>query len=114
MQVTLEELQQFTPHADPVFLQAIIEGAGALERAGITTPLRLCHFLGQCAHETGGFALHRELTTWTPEQMCALWPARFKTKLDPRIIACRGDEQKLANLAYSSNEKLGNLGGDDG
>jgi putative chitinase len=69
-------------------------------------------FLAQTAHETAGYVIARENTRWTPEQMCALWPGRFKTRLDPRILACRGDEQRLANLAYGG--RLGNVDADDG
>jgi putative chitinase len=114
MRPTLEELQQFAQYANPNCLQAIVEGAAEMERMGINTPIRLAHFLGQCAHETNGFAVIREDTSWTAKQMCALWPSRFKTPLDPRIVMCKGDPDKLANLAYSNRQDLGNTGGDDG
>ena len=105
-------LREFAPNALPDYLEALISEPAALERAGLTTPLRLSHFLAQTAHETAGYVIARENTRWTPEQMCALWPGRFKTRLDPRILACRGDEQKLANLAYGG--RLGNVDADDG
>ena len=108
----LGALREFAPNAQPDYLDALVSEKAALERAGIITPLRLCHFLAQTAHETAGYVYVREYTKWTPEQMCALWPARFKTKLDPRILACRGDEQKLANLAYGG--RVGNVDADDG
>jgi putative chitinase len=105
-------LREFAPNALPDYLEALISEPAALQRAGLTTPLRLCHFLAQTAHETAGYVIARENTRWTPEQMCALWPGRFKTRLDPRILACRGDEQRLANLAYGG--RLGNVDADDG
>ena len=105
-------LRELAPNALPDYLEALISEPAALQRAGLTTPLRLSHFLAQTAHETAGYVIARENTRWTPEQMCALWPGRFKTRLDPRILACRGDEQRLANLAYGG--RLGNVDADDG
>ena len=111
---TEEELRQFAPGATSDYISAIVIGWPEIKRAGIDKPERFCEFLGQFAHETAGFTIVRENTSWTPEQMCRLWPSRFKTKLDPRIIACGRDPQKLANLAYGSRSDLGNEGGNDG
>lgn len=111
-----QELREFVGNrqVQPTYIAAIINGWPDLERAGINTPLRVCHFLAQIAHETGGFTILREYTNWTPEQMCRLWPSRFKTKLDPRIVKCRGNPQALANLAYAKRDDIGNEGGNDG
>jgi putative chitinase len=113
--VTENELRQFAPEASSDYLSALTLGWGPeIERAEINQPARFCEFLGQFAAETGGFTIVREWTTWTPEQMCRLWPTRFKTRLDPRILACGRDARKLANLAYAGRRDLGNQGGDDG
>ena len=112
-----QELRQLVaPHRpQETYIKALVAGWPDLDRAGINTPLRLAHFLAQIAHETGGFTILREYTNWTPQQMCELWPSRFKSRLDPRIALCKGDPEKLANLAYSGRSKdLGNQGGDDG
>jgi putative chitinase len=117
--VTRTDLQRFAPHALDGYLDALVAGWGALNSAGIDTPLRWCHFLAQIAHESGGLRLIRENTRWTPAQMKALWPSRFPLgAADPRIIAARGrqgeEEVHLANLAYSARADIGNEGGDDG
>lgn len=112
--LTEEELRQFAPSANSDYITALAMGWHELERAGINTSARVCEFLAQHAHETGGFTIVREKTTWTPDQMCRIWPSRFKTKLDPRIIAAGRDPVKLANLAYSARADLGNQGGNDG
>jgi predicted chitinase len=112
--LTAEELRQLCPKAREEEILAFIAAAPELERAGINTPLRMAHFLAQCCAETGGLAITRENTSWTPAQMCALWPGRFKTTFDPRILACRGDPEALANLAYGTRKELGNIDEGDG
>lgn len=109
-----QEIRQFAPRAIDPYVNALVHGWPEIERAGINSPIRFAHFMAQIAHETGGFIILRENTHWTPEQMCKLWPGRFKSRLDPRIVLCRGDDEKLANLAYSDRQDLGNQGGDDG
>lgn len=112
--ITVEELRLFAPSARTDYCEALVNGWGELERAGINTPARVAEALAQWAHETGGFTIVREATTWTPAQMCRLWPNRFKTQYDPRILACGRDAVKLANLAYAGRSNLGNQGGNDG
>jgi len=117
--ITAAQLHLFTPHAWPGYCDALAQGGTELTAAGLTTPLRIAHFLAQCAHETGGLTILRENTGWSGERMKALWPARFPLgKTDPRIILARRDPdeapRKLANLAYSGRTELGNQGGDDG
>jgi len=112
--VTREEIREFAPSALDDYVNALVEGWPLIVKAGINTPIRWCHFIAQAAHETGGFRIIRENTGWTAEQMVKLWPARFKSKLDPRILACRGEPEKLANLAYGSIPSLGNTEAGDG
>jgi len=114
----LDKLRAFAQSGLAVYLEALVNGRDELEKSGINTPLRLCHFLAQTAHETGGYTILRENTNWTAEQMCALWPKHFK-KGDKRVAkACSisgpDGARARANLAYSEREDIGNLGGDDG
>ena len=112
--LTAEELQQLCPRAGQGEIDALVQGASQLERAGINNPLRLAHFLAQVCAETGGLAIVREDTRWTAKQMCMLWPGRFKTIADPRILLCRNDAEKLAELAYGGRKDLGNVDEGDG
>jgi putative chitinase len=112
--ITAEELRQLSPKAGDEEIAAIVAGASNLDLAGINTPLRLAHFLAQICAETGGLAIRREDTSWTPAQVCMLWPSRFKTKLDPRILRCGSDPEKLAELAYGGRSDLGNVDEGDG
>lgn len=109
------ELRQYAASARKDYVDALVNGWSDLERAGVNTPARICEFLGQHAHETGGFTIVRENTRWTGDQMKRLWPHRFPLgAADPRIIAAGRDARKLANLAYSGRTDLGNRGGNDG
>lgn len=112
--ITEAELKRFAPSARQQYITALVNGWPELQRASINTPGRVCEFLAQIAHETGGMTIVREATCWTPEQICNLWPSRYKTRLDPRILACGKDPKKLANLVYSGRDDIGNCGGDDG
>ena len=112
--ITRAEILEFAPSAREDYVEALVSGWPWLVKAGLATPLRWSHFIAQAAHETGGFRIVREDTSWTAEQMCRLWPARFKTRLDPRILACQGDPRKLAILAYGTMKTLGNTEPEDG
>ncbi len=112
--LTEHELRQFAPNARGEYISALVNGIDALKSVGITKVRRLRPFLAVAAHETNGFTIVRENTTWTATQMCKLWPSRFKTTLDPRIAACGRDPIKLANLAYAKRDDIGNTGGNDG
>lgn len=115
------DIRRFAPRAKPFYVQAIVEGKAQFKAAGITTPLRWCHFMAQCHHETGEFTIVRENTKWSSARMCALWPSRFKST-DPvfqaKYAMCRGDdrEYKLAELAYGASARpdLGNCEEGDG
>ena len=113
-----DKLRAFAGSAREDYIAALVDGWPELVKSGIDTPLRLCHFLAQAAHETGGFTVVRENTNWTAEQMCQLWPSRFKEG-DKRVQRCwkldnPDRARELANLAYSARADIGNLGGDDG
>ena len=45
--VTAEELHRLYPRADHRYVEALVGGWSEIQRAGITTPLRWCHFLAQ-------------------------------------------------------------------
>jgi putative chitinase len=115
MEISEHELRQFVPNARGDYISAIINGLEEIKRVGgISKIRRLRPFLAEAAHETNGFTIVREDTSWTPAQMCRLWPSRYKSTFDPRILACGRDPVKLANLAYSNRKELGNIGGNDG
>jgi putative chitinase len=117
---TVADLKRFEPRAQQHYIDAILEGWPQIEAAGIAeSRLRFCHFIGQSAHETGGFTIVREQCTWRAERMCEIWPKRFKMT-DPifraRYAMAKGDDAALAEMAYGYKVRpdLGNNEDGDG
>ncbi|MCB0252095.1 MAG: hypothetical protein KDI55_00015 [Anaerolineae bacterium] len=117
-----DDIKKLAPRAHPDFVEVLTNDDGwnvITSIAEINTPLRLCHFLAQCLHETGDFTIIRERCTWSAERMAELWPHRFDAKsmtFRARHAACRGDEAALAEMAYGcrARKDLGNIQDGDG
>ena len=62
MQITSQQIRRIAPKAKnaDALAQCINQWAPTF---GITTPLRMAHFLAQCAHETMGFVLMTEMAS---------------------------------------------------
>lgn len=56
----LDAVRRVAPRAAQNYLLALQDGAALFQRHGITTGLRMAHFLAQALHETGGFTVLRE------------------------------------------------------
>lgn len=56
----LDAVRRVAPRAAQNYVQALQDGAALFQRHGITTALRMAHFLAQALHETGGFTVLRE------------------------------------------------------
>lgn len=70
----------------------------------INTPLRMCHFLAQCSHESAGFRLRLENLNYSAEALVKIFPKYF-----PTIIAATPfakNPQKIANKVYAN--RMGN------
>lgn len=80
------------------------------DKYGINNPLRMAHFLGTCAEETGNFTVFEENLNYSAERMHAVWPGEF-----PTIESAKPYEyqpEKLANFIYAG--KIGNTLPDSG
>ena len=61
MKITVEQLKRIAPLGKPSLLQGFAEtlsNEGA--QWGLTSPLAICHFVAQCAHESDGFRTFEE------------------------------------------------------
>ena len=70
----LAQALKITPIKAEEWIDAINE---TFERFDISTPERQACFLGQCAHESGGFATLKENLNYSAEGLTKVWPKRF-------------------------------------
>ena len=81
-------------------------------RFGITTPLRLAHFLSQASHESGGFRAFSENLNYSAKGLCAIFRKYFPSV----TIAMQYERkpEKIANRVYSSRMGNGNEASGEG
>jgi putative chitinase len=70
---------------------------------GITTPLRLAHFLAQASHESGGFKAVTENLNYSSAGLKKIFPKYFPGTLNESYAR---NPEKIANRVYSS--RMGN------
>jgi putative chitinase len=75
-----------------------------LRKANIIAPRCVAAFLGQCAHESGGFRAIEEDLSYSAARLCQVWPSRFPTQ--EAAEACALQPEALANRVYAN--RLGN------
>lgn len=63
--------------ANSIYRQALDKAD--FDKAGITEPLVLAHFLAQVFHETGGLTILYEDLNYSAKRMTEVWPGRFPT-----------------------------------
>lgn len=81
-------------------------------RFGITTPLRLAHFLAQCGHESGGFTAVRENLNYKAAGLMKI----FKKYFPNSKIALQYERkpEKIASLVYANRMGNGSEASGDG
>lgn len=82
-----------------------------LERAGITTPLRVAHFMAQLCHESGGFRALVENLYYRPETLMAVFKKRVPTIEQAQALVNAGKDA-IAEHIYGG--RLGNVNPGDG
>jgi putative chitinase len=102
--ITAETLGKFAPKLkNPEIHATALEDAR--QTSSVTTPLRLCHFMGQIFVETGGFAsMVENLNYKNAARLDALFSA-VRGIEDARALIRRGPEA-IANRVYAN--RLGN------
>jgi putative chitinase len=118
---TLAAVSQLAPQAKSNYVQAIREGGPLFEQHGITTPMRMSHFMAQAMTETGGFKLLRESMSYSVPRMLEIFgvgnhSARVTAAEAPGLAH---NERALAERVYGLGnprkaEELGNTQPGDG
>jgi putative chitinase len=96
--MNLNSLKGVVP--DPV-IYALDETVKKFE---LNTPLRLAHFLAQCAHESGNFRVTRENLSYSSEGLIKIFPKYFPS-IDVATHFAKQPE-KIANKVYAN--RMGN------
>jgi len=97
----LAKILKMKPAKAGEWIDAINE---TFEKFDISTPERQACFLGQCAHESGGFTALSENLNYSASSLCRVWPKRFPTLVDGQN--CERNPQKIANRVYAN--RMGN------
>src|SRR6185312_1804383 len=110
--ITAETLRKFAPKIkDPEIHAGALEDAR--QTSSVTTPRRLCHFMGQIFVETGGFArMEENLNYRDPQRLDALFSA-VRGIDDARALIRLGAEA-IANRVYANRLGNGNEASGDG
>lgn len=115
MAVTAADIvNKFAPKAKANYVTAFHDEAGLIGAAGISTPLRLAHFMAQCLHETGAFTILVESGRYTAKNLASMWDAGnwhkyFASRDDCIAMAdqCAVDQgEALFSLVYGN--RMGN------
>lgn len=81
-----------------------------MEKFAINTPLRLCHFLSQCAHESGNFKFTKENLNYSAESLVKVFSKYFKDLATAKEFERKPDA--IANKVYGG--RMGNTEPNDG
>ena len=75
-----------------------------MDKFQINTPLRLCHFLAQCGHESGNFKAVNENLNYGAKGLRGIFPKYFPT--DALAAEYERKPEKIANKIYGG--RMGN------
>jgi len=110
MSLTITEatLKAFASGCDAGQLAPALEAARAAH--GLNTARRLCHFMGQIYHESGGLTRLIENLDYSAKRLTQVWPKRFPNLATAAPYA--HNPPALANNVYGG--RFGNTAPDDG
>jgi putative chitinase len=98
----IDTVKSIAPRARDTYLEAIREGDPLFEKHGITTPLRMAHFLAQALHETGGFRVLRESMDYSVSRMMEIFGVgHHSAKVTAsEAAALIGNQEAIAERVY--------------
>lgn len=108
--LTLSQLKQMVKNPHIEHWHEALEQL--LPEYDINTPLRVAHFIAQCAHESGNFLFIKENLNYRAESLMKTWPRLF-----PTIEIARQYEkqpERIANRAYGNRMGNGDEASGDG
>ncbi len=85
---------------------------GIQEKFGLTTGLRLAHFLAQAGHESGGFKVTNENLNYSAKGLQGIFKKYFPSEAVALDYAKK--PQKIANRVYGGRMGNGNEASGDG
>jgi len=95
------DIQKLKGHVPDAVIAQIPE---VMEKFQINTPLRLCHFLSQCGHESGNFKAVNENLNYGAKGLMGIFKKYFPT--EAKALQYERKPEKIANLVYAS--RMGN------
>jgi putative chitinase len=79
---------------------------------GINTPLRVAHFIAQCAHESGNFVFIKENLNYKAASLRKVFPKYFPT--DEMAAQYANKPERIANRVYANRMGNGDEASGDG
>ena len=83
----------------------IVQIPDTADKFNITTPLRLAHFLSQCAHESGGFKVFQENLNYSADGLKKIFPKYFPGNIAESYSR---NPEKIASKVYGGRMGNGN------
>lgn len=121
MIAAIDAIRRLAPTAQLNYLAAISQGGALFKEHGITTPLRLAHFLAQALHETGGFKVLRESMNYSAERLVTIFGVHHHSAAVTAAEAAKlaGQPEAIAERVYGPGNprkarELGNTEPGDG
>jgi len=81
------------------------------DRFGINTPLRMAHFLAQCAQESAGFTATSENMNYSARRLMEVFPSKFTPATAQQYA---GHPSKIASRVYANRYGNGSEASGDG
>lgn len=106
--LTFDDVKRISPNAQDAFAQALVDASEAFEEHGVTTRLRMAHFIVQVMTETGGLTRLDENMNYSYETLLRVFSRQ--TISEPKAREIARQPQKIANWVYGA--RLGNRGRD--